>query len=548
MGDGSVQAALELASQLLGGLGIFYLGLKFFFESFQAVFGKLIQRTLNRVTAHGGVCFAAGGVTTLFIPSSSTTAVSTVGLVNAGLMNFSQAMYFMAGSSLAATVMAWIFAMNRAVSGLVFLALAIPFFAVLRREYIVEVARVLLGVGLFFVGLQVMTGSALQTKASPLFALWLQHFLAQPYAGPGLFAAGFALAVAVRSSAVVLAMALVLGASESVTGLQAFLLILGGNIGTALTPVRAAGRAGRAAQRVALAHFLFKAAATLPVGFFAAPVWQGLSVSAAGWPIGLRLALAHTLLNLLYGILLWPALPGLAWLTEKLLPNRPGKEPQRLIFLGSMATLAPSLAVEQGRQEVRKLAAMVRSILSFTKESLLLNPDEGAPFRGRVLKYEQITDNVRREVIEFLERVMKARLMSRQTTEIRSLLKICDELESIADFCREIVEHLERIPAADPLRASTPVRQMLQSLEDVIGRYDVFLSEFVGESEAPAPERSAEAADPFERYIQKLERSGERADDPASVRFYFILSGILMRISGINTCTENVIEAHHSRG
>ena len=98
----------RMAFDVLGGLGIFLLGMKNMSEGMQAVAGSRMRKLINAITGNRFVACGVGALITSIIQSSSVTTVMVVGMVNAELMTLAQAIGVILGANIGTTITAWI--------------------------------------------------------------------------------------------------------------------------------------------------------------------------------------------------------------------------------------------------------------------------------------------------------------------------------------------------------------------------------------------------------------------------------------------------------
>src|SRR5574344_840139 len=101
---------LKILLGVMGGLGIFLLGMKHLSEGLQAVSGKRLRNFIATATTHRLAGVLTGVVSTVIVQSSSIITVMVVGLVSTGLMTLTQAINVIIGSNIGTTATAWIIA------------------------------------------------------------------------------------------------------------------------------------------------------------------------------------------------------------------------------------------------------------------------------------------------------------------------------------------------------------------------------------------------------------------------------------------------------
>jgi len=103
-----LKLAAGMTFEILGGLGIFLLGMKNMSEGMQAVAGDKLRKLINAVTNNRFVACGVGTAVTCLVQSSSVTTVMVVGMVNAGVMTLVQAIGVIVGANIGTTITGWI--------------------------------------------------------------------------------------------------------------------------------------------------------------------------------------------------------------------------------------------------------------------------------------------------------------------------------------------------------------------------------------------------------------------------------------------------------
>lgn len=308
--------------QLIGGLGMFLLGIHHLTEGLKGIAGDALRRALNTLVAGKWSAMLTGTVFTAIIQSSSATTLMVIGFVSAGLVTFPQAVAVVLGANLGTTATSWLvavfgFKLKIAVVALPMLGVG-AFLWLLGKGRIRAVGAMLAGFGLIFTGIDYLqAGMAgvdwnLSDMGGGMRAQWL-------LAGIGLL-----MTVAMQSSSAAGATTLVALAAGTVTLDQAFALVIGQNIGTTVTAAMAAVGGGMAVKRTALAHILFNVITGLLAMFILQPLglaarWLGeLMQDDSGV---LALAAFNTLFNVIGLMIFFPWLGGFArgivWLTGR---------------------------------------------------------------------------------------------------------------------------------------------------------------------------------------------------------------------------------------
>src|SRR6056297_3292416 len=145
----------EVIIQLIGGLGLFLIGMKYMSEGMQSVAGKRLRKMIAAVTDNRILACGTGTLITCLIQSSSICSVMVIGFVNAGVMNLVQAIGVIIGSNIGTTFTGWILAIKIGKYGLPILGVAAFFFLYARRERTRYIALAVLGIGMVFFGMEI---------------------------------------------------------------------------------------------------------------------------------------------------------------------------------------------------------------------------------------------------------------------------------------------------------------------------------------------------------------------------------------------------------
>lgn len=352
---------LGLLGALLGGIGLFLLGMWLLTEGLRMAAGASLRGLLAKATHTRARALFSGIALTAVVQSSSAVTVAAIGFVNAGLLNLRQVLWVLFGSNVGTTLTGWLVALVGLQLKVELLALPLVGLGMVLR-LAGDAARAghlglaLAGFGVMFLGIGTLRDAfgALAQGVS---------FASADGAGGLLLNVllGVALTLLVQSSSA--ATALVLTAVQGgVLGLApAAAVVIGANIGTTGTAVLAALGATAHARRAAAAHVLFNllaaAVALLMLPWllqFTAWAGQGLT-GAAGAP--LVLALFHTVFNLLGVLLMWPLTDRLASFLLRRFRSRE-EEDARPRYLDAATSAVPALAVEALSREVGRFGAL----------------------------------------------------------------------------------------------------------------------------------------------------------------------------------------------
>ncbi|MCB1852384.1 MAG: Na/Pi cotransporter family protein, partial [Gammaproteobacteria bacterium] len=238
---------------LLGGLAIFLYGMELMTDSLKAVAGDRMKMILEKMTGNRIAGAITGAGVTAVIQSSSVTTVIVVGFVTAGLMNLAQAIGVIMGANIGTTITAQIVAFKVTKYALLMVAVGFAMMMISKRESIKHYGTMLMGLGLVFFGMDVMSGAMKPLRTYQPF-LDLMTTMESPLVGILIAAAFTGL---IQSSSATTGIVIVM-ATEGLVSLPAGIaLAFGANIGTCVTAILASIGKPRIAVQAAMAHLLF---------------------------------------------------------------------------------------------------------------------------------------------------------------------------------------------------------------------------------------------------------------------------------------------------
>ncbi len=445
----------KLFYTLLGGLGIFFFGMKMMSENLQAVASQWIQSAINALTSNRFVAVLVGLSITCFVQSSSITTVMVIGFVNAGLMQLSQAIGVILGANIGTTITGWIISIKVGEYALLFVGLSVFPALFSKNEKVTHYAKIVFALGMIFLGLNLMSSAFKPLRSHSSFLEVMTFFSAEDYTSLVMtIMVGCLLTFVVQSSSAMLAITIALATTGAITFQTALALVLGENIGTTVTALLAGIGANTQAKRASYAHAIFNVLGVIVVSSF---FWFYMGVidsimlgsadfisSSGDKPyIASHIAAGHTIFNVINVFLFLPFIKILEKLICKLAPDKGVKEPKTLEFFGDPRLISPALGIPQALAELVKMSNIVENIFSKTR-TYLNKPQDRDLLAKEVRRKEDITDRIHIEMAVFLGHVMEAPLSNEDTQKIKSILRMTDELESIADYCASIVKSAER--------------------------------------------------------------------------------------------------------
>lgn len=444
---------------LLGGLGLFLLGMHMLSEGLQTIAGSRLKRLISWVTYNRLMAVAMGTLVTAIIQSSSVTTVLVVGFVNSGLMTLMQAVGVIMGANIGTTITGWILVLHIDRYGLPIVGISSLFFVFAKREQVRYGAMALLGIGMVFMGLGLMKEGLQPLRDVPAFIQWFTTFDAHGRLGLlKCIGTGCLLTMSVQSSSATLGITIAM-ASQGLIGFEsASALVLGENIGTTITAWLAAIGTNLNARRSASFHTLFNVCGVIWVFIFFHPFLRlveyllqvffainphlpSLSQSPGDpYPyMAAGLAMFHTLFNATNTLLFLPWTRRIARLLELMLPSSPELPSSRSTHLYPSLLESPFAALGQVEIELQGMIKEIELNMHCLASLLRQNSDYGS-LAKKIFATEQRFDSIQGEVIGFLTTLLGKGIGFTQAKDAQKYLHICSELEAISDYITQILK------------------------------------------------------------------------------------------------------------
>ena len=449
---------------LIGGLGLFLLGMKHLSEGLQATAGGGLRKFMAKATSHRIVGVGSGIVSTMIVQSSSIITVMLVGFVSTALMTLPQAFAVLIGANIGTTATIWIiaYAPDPQLLGFIGLGLGGVMYFFLRGERVHNLGLTVIGLGLVFLGLYIMSKGVSPIRENPDFAAVFTRLSADSIGGVFAVAAAATLFTAVvQSSAATIAIAMALAAQGLIAYEVAVAVLFGANIGTTATGWIAAIGGTADARRTALSHTLSNVLGTLVLiwlfplfvkfGQALFPNWHvaettivsGREVTAFTHMMA-PIAVTDTMFAICRGLLFFPFIRPFCRLVERIIPQ-PEDEKPHLSALRFGMYVSPVIACDQALLEVDFMKRSNLELLDCARKVIsgATNDDQGP--EKHIVHREDILDNVQKEVTEFLGSIMSKRLPRDVAERAQRLLRLTDELESVSDECATVLKVVKRL-------------------------------------------------------------------------------------------------------
>lgn len=456
---------------LLAGVGVFIVGMNFMGDALEKSAGHGMKRFLERISNNrfSGVGIGAG--VTAIIQSSSATSVMVIGLVNAGVMTLMQATPIIMGANIGTTVTGVLVAFkndyfNMAMYLLAFAGVMMGFF---KKEKIKIAGSLCCGLGLIFVGLEVMSSE--QAFGNPLVKDMFTEIFKNIDFPLLLILVGVIFTGLIQSSSAATGVVITMVGAGVLPLDLALFIVLGANIGTCVTALLASVGANANSKRVALIHFTFNVIGTV---FFTAIIWifrdpvvnMLVSLFPGSDPMSLqmRVSVFHVVFNVTTTCLLLPFVKQLVNYSCKIIKDKKEQEKTlSLKFVDDRLLSMPPVALMQVKKEMDYMFALVEENISLSFDAM---ETEKLVSNEKIEANEAVIDFTNGALTRFL---IKLSSMVEQSDElvIGSYFHVLNDLERVGDHAENFYEIVAEMSSKN-LNFSEKGRNDIKAMSDKV--------------------------------------------------------------------------------
>ena len=423
-----------LVTSLFGGLGMFLYGMEMMSDGMKMTAGNRMRSILEKLTSNRFFAVGVGAFVTMVIQSSSATTVMLVSFVNSGLLSFSQGLGVILGSNIGSTVTAQIVAFKVTDYALALIAAGALMSLFSKKDSTRNIGFVILGFGLLFYGMKVMSDTMKPLRSNPTFNTILTSF-ENPFMG---ILAGAIFTALIQSSSATTGIVITLASGGSITLEAGIPLILGANIGTCVTALLAGLNASREAKRVAIAHVTFNLIGVALFCFWIPTFAEMVAQTSDNVPR--QIANAHTIFNILATVVFIPFTTHIASMIIRFFPDQEKTrniEKPAVLNLDEKVLEHPPVAISNAQAEIRGVVGLTERVLGslvspFVSDELqadIEDPDQDFD-KGMQVRLDKI-EFLNQAILSYLVKISKQDLDDAQSREVFSLVSVVNYLNLI---------------------------------------------------------------------------------------------------------------------
>lgn len=440
--------------QLMGSLAFLLYGMKLMSNGVQKSAGEKLQRALSAMTGNRFKALFAGTFITMIIQSSGATTVMVVTFVNAGLLTLKQSVGVIFGANIGTTITAWIvsiFGFNFKISSFAFPIFGIGFFLTLtKRNLNKNIGEALMGFGLLFIGLDMLSGT-LSFKPEQLEKFeWFSRM--QDFGALSVLLAlaiGIVITAIMHSSSAFSAIVITLSYNGIINWEFAAALTLGSGIGSTVDAVLAALSGSTNAKRAALIHVSFNVVGTIIALIFFHPFLSLVEFLTPGnGNIAFRISTLHTSFNTISTILFLPFVSQIVAISEKLIKEseKDKKSFYRLDYVESaLGKENVGAYIVRAEKEIADLTDLATEMFDRIQIGLKKRDQKFIDEHlEHIERAENYADQMHEQLSRYIVHIEHLAVNEKQLNNLSIMLSIISELENMTDECLNIGLLLKR--------------------------------------------------------------------------------------------------------
>lgn len=465
---------MELLTSLLtlfAGCGVFIAGMKMMSDGLEKSAGPGMKKLFNKISNNRIIGVGIGAVVTGIIQSSAATTIMVIGFVNAGVMTLMQAGAIIMGANIGTTVTGLLVSLSSFDVGLYasllsFIGIMMTF---IKKDKVQKIGSILCGLGLVFVGLDVMSSAS---KGAELKALCQTIFTSIDFPLL-LIIVGVLVTALIQSSSAVTGLLIVLAGSGAIGVGNALFIVLGSNIGTCVTALIASAGSNTNARRAAFFHLLFNMLGTV---FFTIIIWifKDFVVYLLSFigDVEWQIALFHLVFNITTTLILLPFLKQLVKITEKVIREKKDDEEKKyqLRYIDDRLLQTPPIAVAQVQKEIMFMAEVAKQNIELSMRGMLTGADASDEV---IMDNEARLNHTYHAVAKFLISLSAKSVSVEDEKLIGAYHHVISDIERIGDHAENFIEQRAQMQTDQISFSEKALGELVQMYDKVMNMFEL---------------------------------------------------------------------------
>ena len=531
---------------LFGGLAFFLYGMHIMSNGLEKMAGSKLQKALTVLTSNPFKSLLLGAGITIAIQSSSALTVMLVGLVNSGIMHFSQTIGVIMGSNIGTTLTAWILSLAGIESdsfwlkmlkpenfSLIFALVGILLVMAAKQQKKKDIGEIMIGFAVLMYGMKMMSGAVSPLADMPEFSNLLTAFK-NPILG---VIVGAVFTGVIQSSAASVGILQALSLTGTISYSMAIPVIMGQNIGTCVTALISSIGVNKNAKKVSVVHISFNLIGTIVclIAFYSVDYFVDFAFAdKAIGPMGV--AGVHSIFNLATTIILLPFTKQLANIANFVIKDKDKETKYEL--LDERLLTVPSFAVAKSFTTTVSMAELAQMSI---KDSLILLEKYSDKLAEKIAETEEEIDKYEDELSSYLLKISQNELSHEDSIRINEMLHSIGDIERMGDHALNMVKVAKELNDKQinfSHEAREEIKVIAAAIKEIVTiTFDAFANEDV---------EKAKTVEPLEQVIDSLvlqikaKHTVRLREGNCSIELGFILSDMLTNFERISDHCSNI--------
>lgn len=427
---------------IVGGTAMLMYGVDMMGEGLERLSGNMMKKVLQKITGKLWKAFFVGIFLTALVQSSTAISILSVGFVNSGILELSQAIGIIYGANIGTTITAQLFALSFSFK---LTTIALPIIAIgftlkvfAKKIRFQNVGHAIMGIGFMLYGLTLLNSGIPYMEQNETIRYFFETYASNMFIGILL---GIVTTALVHSSAATVGIVMLLGNSGLITLTSAIAIMFGDNIGTSISALLASFKGNTNAKRTAWGHALHNIIGVLIflpfVPWFTQFITYFTSRLQGSTDIQLQIANSHTLFNILVALIFLPLNNYFVKLLMLIVKDKKTEGEFEVVYIDNLLLDTPAAALEASIKEVQRAMQTNTDMLGLSISSVIQNH---VNHQDLILKREEFICKLQKDLTNYMVELSRRPLSIADSVVLPGVIKCANYLERIADHTTIIMK------------------------------------------------------------------------------------------------------------
>lgn len=464
--------------KLLVGVALFIAGMSIMSGGLKKVAGKSLKRLFNKIGNNRFASLGIGATVTALIQSSGATSVMAVGFINAGVMTIFQGICITLGAYIGTTVTGLLVSLSSVQSISMFLpltALIGVIMSFIKKEKVKNFGEILIGLGILFVGLDMMKSAFTSGGNSTELAKYFEFLFAHANVPILLLLVGALFTMLTQSSSATSGIVIVMVGQGAIGLAEGFYLVLGATIGTVLVTIMATIGGSEDAKRTGLVCLLIR----VFTAFVAlAIIWPIEACTGGAISNGLKnmfgtneltIAMFLVFYNIIFIGIILPFVEQFIKLGNLMIKDKSDEKKKKYLnFIDDRLLITPTIALGQAKNEITYMLDLARTNLRIGFDMIIT---KNFAKEEELKEREDQIDYINNAITDYLIKLSHDATM-KEEKKVGSYFHIINDVERIGDHGYNFYDMAKKIQEEDLTFSETAIKELNKMYEVVDKMFD----------------------------------------------------------------------------